>query len=513
MRLLRSLVAVIALLPALCTATTPPSQEACREAFQTNAIIDALAICEPLAEQGDGEAAFFAARTYSLHFDDFQSQTKALKWLQVARNAGLAEAGYYLGMAYQHGQGTYIDLEKAISAYQFAADRNNPNAQRNLGMLYKEGNGVAKNGAKAFDLISRSAKAGIIDSQLTAGVMLLRGEGVEKDERLGHSWIKQAAVAGNQDAQLALGIMYSDLDIAASINWYEQAAAQDNPYALYHLAILYLKGMRVPQDLYKAREYARQSAELGHLSSSTLLQSIDERLAHTSPEETAKAAQEAARPVLTEKLKSELIPHSQKTPKAKVIQQPKVAVKTIAAPTPAKAPKPATAAKPAKASTSPTQTLPATAKITIKKQNSAKVAETQVAADTSPKVSTSNLTSGKRITSITKAPVTATPRRYGLQSLDWILLQPAKEYLTQLVQLATLAEVEAYIRQYKLSGKVIYFPARTQLGDVYIVLFRTGVTRIKQARIITRDVLPASIVKNAWIRPFESLQKAVKPTE
>ncbi|WP_315981691.1 hypothetical protein [Aliamphritea spongicola] len=48
------------------------------------------------------------------------------------------------------------------------------------------------------------------------------------------------------------------------------------------------------------------------------------------------------------------------------------------------------------------------------------------------------------------------------------------------MQLATLEQVDAYIRQHKLAGKVIYFPARTQLGDVYIVLFRTGVTRIKR---------------------------------
>ncbi len=505
MRLFTSVIAVFALLPALSLAAVQPAQDACREAFQTNIVDAALAACEALAEKGDGEAAFFAARTYSLHFDDFQSQANALKWLQVARQAGLAEAGYYLGLAYQHGQGTGIDLSKAIDAYRFAANLNNPHAQRNLGMLYKEGNGVPKDGAKAFELISRSAKAGIIDSQLTAGVMLLRGEGVEKDERLGHSWIKQAAVAGNQDAQLALGIMYSDLDIGASINWYEQAAAQDNPYALYHLAILYLKGLRVPQDLQKAREYARQSAELGHLSSSTLLQSIDERLARISPEErAAKAEQEAAKPVLTDKLKSELIPQPKQPPKVKAV------VKTTTPPTPAKAaappkaPKPAKPAKPAKA---PKVTV-AAAKTTLTADKATEQKQQPAA-----KVSTQNLTSGKSLTRISKpAPATAA-QVSGLQTLDWILLQPGKEYLTQLVQLATLEQVDAYIRQYKLRGKVVYFPARTQLGDVYIVLFRTGVTRIKQARIISQEVLPASLVKNAWIRPFNSLQKAVRPTE
>ncbi|WP_271272224.1 hypothetical protein [Aliamphritea hakodatensis] len=504
MRLITSVIAAITLLPALCLAATQPAQEACREAFQTNMVAAALAACEPLAEQGDGEAAFLAARTYSLHFDDFQSQANALKWLQVARQAGLPEAGYYLGLAYQHGQGTYIDLDKAIGAYRFSADKNNPHAQRNLGMLYKEGNGVPRDGAKAFELISRSAKAGIIDSQLTAGVMLLRGEGVEKNERLGHSWIKQAAVAGNQDAQLALGIMYSDLDIEASINWYEQAAAQDNPYALYHLAILYLKGLRVPQDLQKAREYARHSAELGHLSSSTLLQSIDERLAQISPEErAAKAEEEAAKTVISEKLKSELVPHRQHTPQAKV------AVKTVTAPAPAK---PATAPQPSKAPMPAKPTKPASTPkaITLAKPAPA----TEKPAAPAPKVSTKNLTSGQRLTAISKpAPVAAAPAVSGLQSLEWILLQPGKEYLTQLVQLATLEQVDVYIRQHKLSGKVIYFPARTQLGDVYIILFRTGVTRIKQARIISREALPASLVDNAWIRPFKSLQKAVRPAQ
>nr|WP_315981689.1 hypothetical protein [Aliamphritea spongicola] len=139
MRLITSVIAAITLLPALCLAAAQPAQDACREAFQTNMVEAALAACEPLAEQGDGEAAFLAARTYSLHFDDFQSQANALKWLKVARQAGLAEAGYYLGLAYQHGQGTYIDLDKAIDAYRFSANRNNPHAQRNLGMLYKEG--------------------------------------------------------------------------------------------------------------------------------------------------------------------------------------------------------------------------------------------------------------------------------------------------------------------------------------------------------------------------------------
>lgn len=523
---LTALLFAFLILPVTTGMAAAPTLEDCREAFQSSQVETSLQACEALAEQGDAEAAFLAARTYALHFDDFQNQSKAVHWLQQARDAGLAEAGYYLGLAYQYGQGTYIDAGKAADAYQFAADLGNPHAQRNLGMLYKQGNGVPKDGARAFELIKRSAEAGVVDSQLTLGVMLLRGEGVERDQHSGHNWIKRAAQAGSQDAQLSLGIMYSDLDIEASIQWYEQAAAQDNPYALYHLAILYWKGQRIPQDLDLARHYALRSTQLDHLSSKTLLQAIDERLAEISPEEReARARQLAALPVLTDKLKYELIPELRpKAPTPKPVIQAKVQTK---APETAEKPvtKPAVKAEPALSiakadipASAPASKPAAKALLTAKAVEQNKQATVTADSKTvTEAVSVKSQTEAKSESEqkpVSKQPVTQPAKTAekvdrGLQNEDWFMAQPAKEYIAQLVQLRSVEGVEDYIRTHKLAGKVDYFPAQTSLGDVYIVFFRTGVTRIKQARVVCKEHLPEQLIADSWIRTFKSLQQTL----
>lgn len=81
------------------------------------------------------------------------------------------------------------------------------------------------------------------------------------------SRFREAAQAGNADAQFYTGLMYADGEGAArsyaeAAKWYEMAAAQNQPDAVYALAKLYVIGGGVPADSGRALELYQRAEEL-----------------------------------------------------------------------------------------------------------------------------------------------------------------------------------------------------------------------------------------------------------
>ncbi len=79
----------------------------------------------------------------------------------------------------------------------------------------------------------------------------------------------QLANEGNADAQTSLGFMYQngqavEKDDAIAFSWYERAATQEQPYALFNLGVLYANGNGVVEENhFKAFEYFERSAKVG----------------------------------------------------------------------------------------------------------------------------------------------------------------------------------------------------------------------------------------------------------
>lgn len=90
-----------------------------------------------------------------------------------------AEAGSELG---QLGLGYFYDDKKnyveAVKWYQLAADAGYCVAQRNVGICYREGNGVTKDLQQAIHWFRLSAEQGFCGAQYEIGCMYYDGEGL-----------------------------------------------------------------------------------------------------------------------------------------------------------------------------------------------------------------------------------------------------------------------------------------------------------------------------------------------
>ncbi|WP_261842876.1 hypothetical protein [Aliamphritea ceti] len=362
--------------------------DACLSSFKAGQLDEARLQCETLANQGYPEANFIMARVLTNTPPvDF---AKVIYWLQRATELDHAEAAYNLGIAYQTGTGIPKDLPLAVETYQRSAALGNAKAQRNLGLMYSAGIGIKQDYQKAFQFFTDSANANEATSQYNLGIMYLQGTGTERNTNQARHWLTKAANNGDSNAQMTLGVLLQEADINASLRWYNQAAEQNNPYALYNLAILYWQGEQLPQDLERAGYFARLANQQGHEKSAELLSQINDQTALTA-----------------------------QTP-------------------------------------------------------------TQVSTNT------------------------------GLRNTAWIMQQPKREYFAQLTQLKTRQEIQPYIRSNRLTGLVDYFPAKTKLGEVFIIIFRGGFDGVESTKAGLSAKIPAKIGKHAWIRTFESLQNGIK---
>lgn len=81
--------------------------------------------------------------------------------------------------------------------------------------------------------------------------------------------LQKMADAGNAEAQMRLAVMYytgsmdGKPDLKKARYWYEKAAAQDQPTALFNLGVMYEKGEGVEKDADKALVYYCRAADKG----------------------------------------------------------------------------------------------------------------------------------------------------------------------------------------------------------------------------------------------------------
>jgi TPR repeat protein len=122
----------------------------------------------------------------------------------------------------------------------------NAEAQYHLGMLYNNGLGVTKDPARALALFQKSAAGGDPLGAYKLGCYYdgeFPGVGrFDPAEALRQKLV--AAKAGYMLAQLDVAIHYFKLkDYAGAFRWFEAAARQGDPQALYNLSVMYRDGI------------------------------------------------------------------------------------------------------------------------------------------------------------------------------------------------------------------------------------------------------------------------------
>ena len=144
------------------------------------------------------------------------------------------------------------DTETALKLLQAEAGKGNAVAANALGEIHISGRGVKASPAEAAQWFQKAADAGNPAGQFNLSRLLLIGaEGVPKDEEKARFLLRTAAEAGYAPAQAQLGRAVESLadrseekaQFAEARDWYEKAAAQNQPEALLALARFYDGGL------------------------------------------------------------------------------------------------------------------------------------------------------------------------------------------------------------------------------------------------------------------------------
>ena len=140
---------------------------------------------------------WFSLGTEALQNEDYET---AVRYLEMAAEAGEAAAQTNLGIMYVNGIGVEQNHEKAVEYFLQAAEQGQPIAQTNLGVLYAGGDGVEQDYEKALEYYRQAADQGYNWGQYNLAYCYLVGQGVEENREKAIEYFEMAAAQGNEKA-------------------------------------------------------------------------------------------------------------------------------------------------------------------------------------------------------------------------------------------------------------------------------------------------------------------------
>jgi len=180
----------------------------------------------------------------------------AAQLLNIAAAEGHRGAQYgVLMLALQHGLFDLPNDDMVAMVRGFAEDPAvpvAPTATYALASILYEGRLVPRDLEGAYAWYCKAAEAGVDAALLNAAAMQLVGEGTPKDVAAALQALEKAALEprNSMDAQLRLGDLFLngqpnvplEANAAASLKWYQLAADQGSPRALFNIGMVYLFG-------------------------------------------------------------------------------------------------------------------------------------------------------------------------------------------------------------------------------------------------------------------------------
>ena len=180
-----------------------------------------------------------------------------------AAETGDIECMEELAMLYLNGDdNTSANPRKSFYWFHKMAEAGNSNGMFNTGLFYAKGFGITRDFAKASAWMEKALEAGDSDAE----------EPAELYKRMNR--YLTAAEAGDAEAQAKAADTYmqmagtleqagTDADYKESVKWAEKAAAQNNGYGCWILALAYEHGRGVKEDIHKAAELYEKGAAAG----------------------------------------------------------------------------------------------------------------------------------------------------------------------------------------------------------------------------------------------------------
>jgi uncharacterized protein len=127
------------------------------------------------------------------HYYEQGDYVRALAVWQPLAQQGNAEAQNNLALLYLDGKGVPRNLPEAARYFQLSAAAGSALGQNNLGGLYRDGNGLARDYGKAARWFAASASQGNSAGMYNLGLMYELGQGVKADPLEAAMWYDLAA--------------------------------------------------------------------------------------------------------------------------------------------------------------------------------------------------------------------------------------------------------------------------------------------------------------------------------
>ncbi|CAI2169871.1 20734_t:CDS:2 [Funneliformis geosporum] len=178
--------------------------------------------------------------------------------------SGNINAQNMLTVLYETGEGIKKDLKMSLYWCQKAADNGDVIGLCNLGEHYEFGNGVKIDEYKAFEFYQKAANQGDQEAKFHLGYCYVTGIGTEINKEIGFKLYNEAARNKDDNMQHIDSLdKMSDLD---KLNyWYHKVDENDNKFALYKLGEFYELGKGISENLVRAFEFYKKSANKGCL--------------------------------------------------------------------------------------------------------------------------------------------------------------------------------------------------------------------------------------------------------
>ena len=194
------------------------------------------------------------------------SHQKGIQYLHIAAELNCCEAQYNLGFIYYEAEFTQRNVNKAIKYFILAANQNLPIAQFVLGILYYEGKFIESDVNKSVYYLKLALNNNYVDALYAIGSYY------SYDNKLIRCFDKEIkfvfSVAGT------VSTSFSKEGIFKSMEYFKQAADQNDVNSQFALGIRYYKDNFIPHDYYQAIHYFTLAAKQNHIESQFYLGQI-----------------------------------------------------------------------------------------------------------------------------------------------------------------------------------------------------------------------------------------------
>ena len=226
---------------------------------------DALSVCEQAATRQPPQARY--QFLFGRVLDAANRLADAVKEYSLADQGGYPMAASNLAVLYDEGRGVPQDFQRAASLFRKAADKGVSPAFYGLGYHYELGQGVPQDWGEAAKWYQKAGDNGNADGY--AAIANHYGMSNPPNYAEAAKWSQKAVQGGSACGSLQLGWHYLNgaginKDPVVAKRYYEVAAKQGLPNAMYRLGLMYRSGEGVSPDPGIAAQWLYQAAKQAH---------------------------------------------------------------------------------------------------------------------------------------------------------------------------------------------------------------------------------------------------------